>query len=303
MKRPLISTMTWLICAQAAFGLGGVKESLVKDRTESAARPPTGSITVDLFPTSSAARTMQLLSGGLADSQIPADAGNKKSPILAAVLSGAVPGAGEFYSHSYLKSSAFFAAEVVSWILNLSYNRRGDRATGEFQTYADANWSVVRYAEYLNKNKGCDISINPDKNLTPWQRVSWAEINDCERKLGGFFSHTLPPHGDQQYYELIGKYPQYNPGWDDANPDAQISETEISGHFKSYSHMRGYANDLYSKASTALVVIVVNHILSAADAAWSATRYNSVHLETGMKMQRTPFGVETVPTATLSVRW
>jgi hypothetical protein len=301
MNRLLISTVTWLTCAHVAFGLGGVRESLVKDRTERDARPPTGSITVDLFPTSSAARKMQLLSDVLADSQYPADAADKKSPVLAAVLSGVVPGAGEFYSHSYLKSSAFFAAEVVSWILNLSYNRRGDRATGEFQTYADANWSVVRYAEYLNKNEGCNINIVANESLPPWQRVSWAEINDCERKLGGFFSHTLPPHGDQQYYELIGKYPQYNPGWDDGG--GPISETNISPHFKSYSLMRGYANDLYSKASTALVVVVINHVLSAADAAWSATRYNPVHLETGMKMQRTPFGVETVPTATLSVRW
>jgi hypothetical protein len=108
-------------------------------------------------------------------------------------------------------------------------------------------------------------------------------------------------HGDQQYFELIGKYPQYNPGWDDGG--GPVSETNISSHFKSYSLMRGYANDLYSKARTALVVVVINHILSATDAAWSATRYNAVHLETGMKMQRTPFGVETVPTATLSVRW
>jgi hypothetical protein len=301
MKRLLISTVTWLICAHVALGLGGVREMLVKDGTERAGRPFTGSVMADFFPTSSTAWAIQGLAGGLAGSQNPADVGDKKSPVLAAVLSGVIPGAGEFYSHSYLISSAFFAAEVVSWILNVSYNRRGDRATGEFQTYADANWSVVRYADYLNKNEGCDISINPNENLPPWQRVSWAQINFWEDTLGGFFSHKLPPHGDQQYYELIGKYPQYNPGWDDGG--GPISETNISPHFKSYSLMRGYANDLYSKARTALVVVVINHVLSAADAAWSATRYTPVHLETGMKIQRTPFGVETVPTATLSVRW
>jgi hypothetical protein len=305
MKRLLISTVTWLICAQVAFGLGGIRESLVKDRTERAARPSTGSITVDLFPTSSTAWTMQLLSGGLADSQNPADAADKKSPVLAAVLSGVVPGAGEFYSHSYLKSSAFFAAEVVSWILNLSYNRRGDRATGEFQTYADARWSVVKYATYAQSlapaGETYSWKIPGQEGRPPWEQVNWDELNRMERAIGGFFSHTLPMHGDQQYYELIGKYPQYNPGWDDGG--GPISETNISPHFKSYSLMRGYANDLYSKARTALVVVVINHVLSAADAAWSATRYNSVHLEVGMKMQGTPFGVETVPTATLSVRW
>jgi hypothetical protein len=301
MNRLSISAVSWLICAQVALGFGGVREVLVREGTERAIRPFTGNVTADFFPTSSAALTMQPLSGGLADSQSPPDVGDKKSLVLAAALSAAVPGAGEFYSHSYIKSGAFFAAEVLSWILNISYNRRGDRATNEFQNYADANWSVVRYAEYLNKNEGCDIIISADASLPPWQRVSWAEINDCERKLGGIFSHTLPLHGDQQYYELIGKYPQYDPGWDDAS--GAVSETNISAHFKSYSLMRGYANDLYSIASAALVVVVINHVLSAADAAWSVTRYNSVHLETGMKMQQTPFGVETVPTATLTVRW
>jgi len=126
-----------------------------------------------------------------------------------------------------------------------------------------------------------------------------------ERDIGlstqPLFSHTLPSHGEQQYYELIGKYPQFDPGWDDGS--GPVSETNISPHFKSYSLMRGYANDLYSKASTALVIVVVNHALSALDAAWSASRYNNVHAELEMKMQRTPFGVEVVPTATVSVRW
>jgi hypothetical protein len=278
------------------MGGEGVRESLCKESGGRAARVFTGNIVTDLFSTAA-----PRLSSGDAGFQESSNGEDRKSPVLAAVLSVAVPGAGEFYSQSYIKSGAFFAAEVISWVVNISYNRKGDRATNEFQNYADANWSVVRYAEYLNKNEGCNIKIIADENLPAWQRVNWAEINDCERKLGGFFSHTLPPHGDQQYYELIGKYPQYNPGWDDGN--GPISETNISPHFKSYSIMRGDANDLYNKASTALVVVVANHILSAADAAWSATRYNNVHAALEMKMQRTPLGFEVVPTATVSLRW
>jgi hypothetical protein len=285
-----------LVCIHVALGGEGVSESLCKRSKAIARRALTGSIATDLFSTT----TLQLSSSSTLF-QESSNVKDQKSPVLAAVLSAAVPGAGEFYSQSYIKSGAFLAAEVISWIVNVSYNRRGDQATSDFQNYADVNWSVVRYADYLDKNEGCGININPNTNLPAWQRVNWAELNDCERKLGGFFSHTLPPHGDQQYYELIGKYPQYNPGWDDGG--GPISETNISPHFKDYSLMRGHANDLYNKASTALVVIVANHILSAADAAWSVTRYNSVHAQLEMKMQRTPFGMETVPTATVSVRW
>jgi hypothetical protein len=303
-KRAVIAIITGFICAHVAAGMGGVRESLVKEGNERTRPALTGSITTDFFSIS-APQMMQLLSRRSVDLQDPTNVGDRKSPVLAAVLSGVVPGAGEYYSHSYLKSGAFFAAEVVSWILYSSYDRRGDRATGEFQTYADGGWSVVKYATFAQTltpaGETYNWKIPGREDQPPWEQVNWTELNRMERAIGGFFSHTLPMRGDQQYYELIGKYPQYNPGWDDG--EGPISETNISPHFRSYSLMRGYANNLYSKASTALLVAVVNHVLSAADAAWSATRYNSVHLEAGMNMRRTPLGVETVPTATVTVRW
>jgi len=44
--------------------------------------------------------------------------------------------------------------------------------------------------------------------------VNLGELNRLEGDLGGYYSHQLPPHGEQ-YYEEIGKYPQFNVGWDD----------------------------------------------------------------------------------------
>jgi len=280
------------------MGGDGVRESLSKENGGRAVKVFTGNIVTDLFPTAA-----PQLSTGDAGFQGSDNGEDRKSPVLAAVLSAAVPGAGEFYSKSYIKSGAFFAAEVISWIVNISYNQKGDRATDDFQKYADANWSVVDYASWLNANKGCSIEISDDAGLPPWKRVNWTQLNECERRLGGFFSHTLPPYGDQQYYELIGKYPQFNPGWRDADRSRDISEDNISELFKKYSGMRGHANDLYNTASAALIVVVVNHVLSAFDAAWSATRYNNVHAALEMKMQPTPFGFEVVPTATVSIRW
>ena len=40
-------------------------------------------------------------------------------------------------------------------------------------------------------------------------------------------SHNLPPHGDQQYYELIGKYHQYSSGWNDFT-DGRDKDHDIS---------------------------------------------------------------------------
>jgi hypothetical protein len=299
-KRLFVAVPAILVCIHTALGGEGIRESLCKGSKTTERRALTGNVVADLFPTN-----LVPLGSGSAVFQESNSAEDRKSPTLAAVLSVAVPGAGEFYSQSYIKSGIFFLAEVASWVVNISYNRRGDRATNDFQNYADANWSVVKYALFAQTLAPAGNTYNwripGTESLPPWEQVDWAVLNRMERDIGGFFSHSLPPHGDQQYYELIGKYPQYNPGWDDGG--GPISETNISPHFKSYSIMRGHANDLYNTASAAMVVIVANHILSAADAAWSATRYNNVHAELEMKMQRTPFGFEVVPTATVSIRW
>ncbi|HEX9251023.1 MAG TPA: hypothetical protein VF870_02220, partial [Ignavibacteriaceae bacterium] len=129
------------------------------------------------------------------------------------------------------------------------------------------NWSVVKYAEWLNQYEGASIPINPDQNLPPWERVSWDDVNAAETG-----SHKLPPYGTQQYYELIGKYHQYSSGWNDFSGGG--NKDQISPNFTYYSGMRGDANDFYSVASTAVIGIYVNHFLSALDAVWSATQFN-----------------------------
>jgi hypothetical protein len=226
--------------------------------------------------------------------------GDKKSPFLAGAFSLVIPGAGEFYSESYLKSGIFIAAEIALWIVNRIYDKKGDNQTDLFQNFADEHWSVVRYTEWLNKYYNCNIPINPNTNLKPWERVNFALVNECERKVPNF-SHTLPTYGDQQYYELIGKYQQYNHGWDDSDPNTDRFYDNLSPNFPFYSQMRGKANDYYNVASTMLTIVVINHILSALDAAWSAVLYNKAHVEVGLRTEPTPFGVILTPEAKVRV--
>lgn len=205
--------------------------------------------------------------------QINLQSENKKSPFLAGILSLLVPGAGEIYSEEYLKAGIFIAIEAAVITTAVIYDGKGDDKTAEFQNYADAytnpdhNWSVVRYAEWLNQYENASIQINPDESLPPWERVNWTELNAAEKG-----SHKLPRHGEQQYYELIGKYHQYSSGWNDYTGGG--NKDQISPNFIFYSGMRGEANDFYSVASTAVIGIYVNHFLSALDAVWSATQFN-----------------------------
>jgi hypothetical protein len=234
----------------------------------------------------------------------------RRSPWLAGSFSLAVPGAGEFYSESYVKSGIFFAVEVAAWIVAHTYDKKGDRQTNIFQDYADGRWSVVRYVEWVERYRG---QLNPnaqyedpissnDTGLPPWLRVDWIKLNQMEREIGrrtgNGFTHSLPPRPEQQYYELIGKYHQYAGGWDDAwsgntpliTADDIVAGT-VSPRFLEYSRMRGKANDYYNTASTVVGIVVVNHVLSALDAFFTATRFNkSIHAEARLDMHETPYG-------------
>jgi hypothetical protein len=119
-----------------------------------------------------------------------------------------------------------------------------------------------------------------DPALAPWDRVNWTRLNEVEegigQRSGTGFTHRLPRRPEQQYFELIGKYAQYGGGWDDAAgfTPADLLADRLSPRFLEYSKMRGRANDLYATATTAGTMIVVNHIVSALEAAWSTSRSN-----------------------------
>lgn len=225
---------------------------------------------------------------------------NEKSPVLAGTLSALVPGAGEIYTGNYLKGALFVAVEGVTLYLNYLYTKKGNDQTVYFQNFADEHWSVVRYAEWLNQwasalGGSANIHISPDQNLKPWYRINWDELNQAERSIKEF-SHTLYPYGHQQYYEMIGKYPQFSQGWDDSKfAMGQYSVAgeyyyDTKGKFIYYSELRGKANDYYNIADKALIVTITNHILSMIDAIISANRYNS-KIKVNMSLERINSGL------------
>lgn len=226
---------------------------------------------------------------------------NRKSPLLAAALSFIVPGAGEFYSGSYIKTAAFIAVEAAAITVGLMYNKKGDDQTNFFQSYAENHWSVQRYAQWtLDNATSINSNVDPSKyNVFNNGKINWDELNRLEGDLGSFYSHRLAYHGEQQYYEMIGKYQQFYHGWDDADPslnDYQQIKAKLDAggtKFMYYSVERGKANDYYNIASKAVIVIVANHIISALDAAWSASRYNK-NLEVSAELKKFDLGYSTL---------
>ena len=219
----------------------------------------------------------------------------KKSVWLAVGLSAVLPGAGEFYSGSYIKSAAFIAVEAAAITLGLIYNKKGNDQTNYFQNYADAStgWSPLRYAQWTLVHIK---ELNPNLNASDYEnkviqngQVNWNEMHALEIAVAGrngmdgqvpgsYYSHQLPTYRSQQYYELIGKYPQFAVGWYEFS-GTDLNKPFIYGdplpkQFLDYSVMRGKANDFYDVAAKAVLVVVVNHIVSAIDAAWTTHNFN-----------------------------
>ena len=273
----------------------------------------TGNARLDLLSNLGSLMVMDSLIGRKHDFEA-----EKKSPLLAGALSLLLPGAGEFYGNSYWRGGGFLLAETGLWVFYAAYFSKGNKQTDLFQNYADNHWSVVRYADWIQANL---TQLNPDvpsftgylipgtDNLPPWQRVDWAKLNAVEnaieQRTGNGFTHELAYRPSQDYYEIIGKYPQFAAGWDDAGVMTvqRILSSDVSANFLAYSKMRGKANDFYNIATTASMLLVVNHVISALDAAWNTSQFNKkLRLEAHLQPTvRSIDFVEFVPTVRLTV--
>ena len=230
----------------------------------------------------------------------------KKNGFLAALLSAAIPGLGEYYVGDQIWRGAIFTALEGGLIYGmLRWDSRGDDSTVIFQQFADAHWSPARYGSYLdsilNASGRGDIIMDPS-NLT--------EINNAEDTLSRIapllgialpLSHRLPQHGAQQYYELISKYQQYTVGWDDAtNP----LDPKSSGHYQTHADMRERMNYQFEVRDYFTFGIILNHALSAIDAALLAKDHNSqIRVQGELLQRRYPNGeMGYIPSARVQLR-
>jgi hypothetical protein len=233
----------------------------------------------------------------------------EKSVALGGLFSAVLPGSGEFYGGNFLKAAIFFGVEAASWGVYAYLQHKGDTKTNAFEAYANQYWSIHTYARWLvTQGFPGNGGINPDEQN--WATLE-AEIHVCESQN---FSHTLPDQNTQQFYELIGKYQPFQPGWTNLahvptkDPGPYNFETYHDPVFVNYAFTRQDANNFYDYANTSLYFVVLNHILSMADAIWTVSTYNkNLRMQTGFRMNRflSPYTYkyENMPTLNLTVNF
>jgi len=216
--------------------------------------------------------------------------GSTKSVARSVLYSAVVPGLGQFYARSYIKAGIFAAVEIGAWATNIHYNNLGDDKDAEYRGFANSNWSEQRYWSYVYYQlRGQGISNFPNFDndiiidgagrplIQNWQLAEQQlrQYASSEYILG--FTHTLPETKTQQYYEMIGKYPeQFGNAWADASFDASYSgfEGRVTPMNDRYTNLSKESESLYDKAGYGSMAALINHVISAVDAGFTTRSYN-----------------------------
>lgn len=206
-----------------------------------------------------------------------------KSPARAFLLSLAVPGAGEYYTGHKFKAGAFLAVDALLWTGYFIYHKKGSDKESEYKTFANGHYDPIVFLQW------------------------W---NDLDSLTQNAYSHRLPvdengnPIYNHEYYENIGKYDQFQVGWEDIGPNFPPEDTSaLWGYRVTYLDMRKKANDYFSNATTAVMISIANHIISAFDAAIGAKRYNKGSRQYSLNLETKNIDGRTTPFLTLTKKF
>ena len=248
---------------------------------------------------------------------------SKKRGIHAALMSAAIPGLGELYAKSYWRAALFLAADVALLSTYVVYDGKGEDEDVKMRAFGDENWEPIKYwskvyDEALQSTlwEGTPLDRNgyliseSDYNNPAIMR----QLRDLESEVG--YTHTLPSTKTQQYYEMIYKYlHQFGVGWNDIEEltngnedaawvfyDAHDNLGTLSPNIKKYRSMRNRSNDYFQTATTMLNLMLLNHVLSALDAAFAVKQFNK-KVNYSVRVNSQFDGIDHVTTYGLNVSW
>ena len=225
-----------------------------------------------------------------------------KSSKRSFLLSALVPGLGQWYAGSKKRGLVFLGAEAALVGMWVAWKGKGNDLEQEFRAVADEHWDPLNYLAWRGSEKSKESSIT--HSLPCSSEVVDVYIPAMQQSGSADFGGCAPSE-IQQYYELIGKYDQYVAGWDDLRRGSSTGNaaapTEVDSveNFHSerrlrYEDQRDESNRFLKRASTISGVILINHVLSALDAARVA-RARAAGADEAALQRRTRFALVMQP--------
>jgi len=230
-----------------------------------------------------------------------------KSSRKAFIYSLLIPGAGQVYTKStIIKPILFLGLEAAGIFAYVRFHGKGVDRRDEYEAFADEHWFYDDYIQSLeDEYPSADWRYGDEAKW--WDPGQGDSVNLFSEHLDVWIDEeadSARPYKNHTYYENIGKYYQFQYGWEDCeypNPDSLVFPLRDK-----YLGMRKAANDEFGKASTAIILTIVNHLASAFDAALSARRYNRQQDQlssVSVKMRYVMYEGKPVPRLTMTYRY
>lgn len=212
-----------------------------------------------------------------------------RSPKVAMLMSLLVPGTGQVYAaHHSWKAAIYGAVEVGMIATGVAINFRGKEGLKDAHKFADQHYSLQKYLSYQNALKNNVDTTRYREDIFPFRSDS-------------LFYENAVLRNEDYYSDLKESVSPYVNGWDDAKPgfdenliplDPEYNSLRdtsylvfkgsdslrvaygFSDNQKKYQSKVSKADDYFKKSSLVLTLMLVNHIVSAIDAGFSAKAHN-----------------------------
>jgi hypothetical protein len=200
------------------------------------------------------------------------------APGVAALTSLVIPGVGQI-RQGRKWGWGLMATDLLLIGSGVWARSEGRERQDKYEGYADRHWNRQQYLDYLDYYLG--------QTGTPWPHDH----------------HTLAPPGvfSHDHYEMIGKYDQFAPGWDDWAAMGSTLDEGTSTHRTSYLDMRWRANRYLKWSLTAGGLVFLNHAFAAVEALIWGKRQQERVATLGLRFSGAPDQVGT--TALLTITW
>ena len=240
--------------------------------------------------------------------------GQYKSPRKALFFSLVIPGSGQLYvggsTFNYVRGAAYLAIEGALWGGWYYYSvHKYNKQVKRYKKFAKNHYSAYTYESKIHdlynslddSDEEAEFIERYLSNRETYCKSIYgkASTNGCYvegKELTNDKNHTNHVNGSFSLYNSGSYYSTiagaaYVLGWDDVEDEAAASALNLSDNdaetvalgtstnWKTYRSMRNKANDYADMQAWFFGGLILNHIVSALDAAWSAHSHNKVLYE------------------------
>ncbi|MDY5030076.1 hypothetical protein [Hallerella succinigenes] len=240
--------------------------------------------------------------------------GQYKSPRKALFFSLVIPGSGQLYvggsTFNYVRGAAYLAIEGALWGGWYYYSvHKYNKQVKRYKKFAKNHYSAYTYESKIHdlynslddSDEEAEFIERYLSNRETYCKSIYgnASTNGCYvegKELTNDKNHTNHVNGSFSLYNSGSYYSTiagaaYVLGWDDVEDEAAASALNLSdndaetvalgtsANWKTYRSMRNKANDYADMQAWFFGGLILNHIVSALDAAWSAHSHNKVLYE------------------------